>query len=151
MKQQELDMLDDEKLIWICVEPIVLRVRGKEPGVKSNIIKQLNDGQRALFLFQVLYGHANFGILQFFNQVSYLIETLDLWSALKSAVKYFDDAEMLVVICKMEQVYYEKMKQNKDILSLDDLDILYKERIPVTVALISSYIRNNPEIFLQTQ
>ncbi len=62
MKRQEFNMLDDEKLIWICVEPIIRKVRGKDPGVKSQVIMQLNNGQRALFLFQVLYGHTNNGI-----------------------------------------------------------------------------------------
>ncbi|OPX87128.1 MAG: hypothetical protein A4E54_01791 [Pelotomaculum sp. PtaB.Bin117] len=65
MKRQELDMLDDEKTLWICVGPIIRKVRGKDLGKKSQAIMQLNNGQRALFLFQVLYGHANNGIAHF--------------------------------------------------------------------------------------
>ena len=149
MKQQELDMLDDEKLIWICVEPTVQKVRGKEPGIKSKVIKKLNDGQRALFLFQVLYGHADQGISRFFLQISYLVETTDIWSALKSAMKYFDDTEMLGLIQKMEQAHHEVIRQNTNTISLDELDKQYKERIPATLKLIGSHIRNNPQVFMQ--
>ena len=60
---QESSKLDDEALIWVCVEPIVQKVRGKDPVIKSQVVMQLNTGQRALFLFQVLHGHANNGIL----------------------------------------------------------------------------------------
>ncbi|HWQ71980.1 MAG TPA: hypothetical protein VN370_06620 [Desulfitobacteriaceae bacterium] len=63
------------------------------------------NGQRALFLFQVLYGHANNGIPQFFTQVSYFADRLDIWAALKSRMKYFDDTEMLGLIEKMETAY----------------------------------------------
>lgn len=147
MKQQDFNMLDDEKLIWICVEPIVLKVRGKDPGIKSQVIMQLNNGQRALFLFQVLYGHANNGILQFFTQVSYLADRLDIWAALKSGMKYFSDTEMLGLIEKMETAYYEVTKQSENTILLDELERLYKERIPLTLKRIGSFIRNNPAEF----
>jgi hypothetical protein len=53
----------------------------------------------------VLYGHANNGIPQFFTQVSYFADRLDIWAALKSRMKYFDDTEMLGLIEKMETAY----------------------------------------------
>jgi hypothetical protein len=62
----------------------------------------------------VLYGHTNNGIPQFFDQISYLADRLDIWSALKSGVKYFDDIEMLGLIEKMETAYYEVTKQSEN-------------------------------------
>ena len=148
MNPQEFNILDDEKLIWICVEPIVQKVRGKDPAIKSQVIMQLNNGQRALFLFQVLYGHANNGIDQFFTQVSYLADRLDIWSALKSGMKYFNDTEMLSLIEKMEIAYYEAAKQSENTISRDELERLYVERIPFTLRRIGTFIRNNPAEFM---
>ena len=149
MNQQEFHMLDDENLIWIYVELIIRKVRGKAPATKSQIIMQLTNGQRALFLFQVLYGHANNGIPQFFAQISYLADRLDIWSALKSGMKYFNDIEMLSLIEKMETVYayYEVAQRREDRILLDELEKLYKERIPFTLKRIGSLIRSNPAEF----
>lgn len=151
MKQQEVDMLDDEKLIWICVEPIVRRVRGKDPGIKSRVVMELSNGQRALFLFQVLYGHANHGVSPFFHQISYLMDTLDIWSALKSGIRYFDDAEMLGLIEKMEGTYYAVMDQNENTILIDELDRLYKKKVPETLKRIGLYIRSNLTEFMQVE
>lgn len=151
MKQQEFNLLDDETLIWVCVEPIVQKARGKDPGIKSQIIKQLNPGQQALFLFQVLHGHANHGILPFFNQISYLADRLDIWSALKSGMNYFNDMDMLRLIEKMEIAYYETTKQSENTIVLDELGRLYRQRIPLTLKRIGSYIRENSAEFIQLE
>lgn len=151
MRQKDFNLLDDEKIIWICVEPIVQAVRGKHPQIKSQVIMQLNNGQRALFFFQVLYGHANHGISQFFHQISYLMDTVDIWSALKSGVKYFGDIEMLGLIEKMENAYYTEAKESGNTVFFEELDRLYKEMIPSTVKLVGSFIRNHPAEFIQFQ
>lgn len=149
MTQAELAALDDEKLIWLCVEPLIRNARAKAPEVKLAVFRQLNGGQKALFSFQTLYGHANQGISRFFLQISYMTDTLDIWSALKSSMKYFGDSEMLTLIDKMEQLYYSDLKLNENIVLLNELDILYRDRITETVKLIGSYIRNNSDVFIQ--
>lgn len=144
MKQREFNMLDDEKLIWICVEPIVRKVRGKDPTIKSQVIMQLNNGHCSCFKYYM--GHANHGISQFFHQIAYL---LDIWSALKSGMKYFEDTEMLDLIGKMENAYYTAIDQNENTILLDELDRLYKEKVPATLKRIGLYIRSNPTEFIQ--
>jgi hypothetical protein len=89
------------------------------------------------------------GIPQFFDQISYLADSLDLWSALKSGMKYFNDTEMLDIIKKMETVYYEVTKQSGNIIVPDELEKLYKQRIPLTLKQIGLFIRNNPAEFIQ--
>ncbi|MEI6102306.1 MAG: hypothetical protein WCP73_10760 [Eubacteriales bacterium] len=123
----------------------MLQARGKDPETKSRVLKQLNDGQRALFLFQVLYGHAHNGTAQFFGYLSYLTDQLDMWTALKSAMKYFGDTEMVNLIAKMEQAYASKETP------LDELDAQYQRLIPETVRRIGTYIRNNPTEFIQLE
>lgn len=128
MIQQELSEISDEKLIWLCVELIIKEVRGKDPETKSSVIADLNDGLRALFLFQTLYGHAAQGISRFFLQISYL--TFDIWAALKSSMSYFDVSEMLILITKMEQLYYSDLKKTPNLILLTSLTCNIKPEFP---------------------
>lgn len=150
MRQQELNMLDDEQLIWKCVEPIIQKVRGRNPTIKSQVVMQLNNEQRALFVFQVLYGHANDGILSFFKQISYLADRLDIWDALKSAMEFFNDAEMLSIIKKMETAYYVTVEHRENTIPMDELDGLYAERIPFTLQQVGSFVRHNPAEYMSS-
>ncbi len=142
MNREEFNTLDDQQLIWACVEPAILKARGKDPETKSRVIKQLNDGQRALFLFQVLYGHMHSGTAQFFGYLSYLTDQLDIWAAIKSSMKYFGDMEMADFIEKMERAYTAKN------IPLDELDAAYQKLIPETVRRIGACIRRNPHEFI---
>ena len=93
MNQNELASIDDVAIIWKFAEPLIRDVRGKDPSTKKQGFVQLKEGQRALFMFQVLFGHAGNGTRAFFEYVSHLLGSLDVWSALTSAMKYFDDVE----------------------------------------------------------
>lgn len=152
MTRQEFESLDDAALIWCCVEPSILEVRGKEPGTKSKAMQQLSSSQRALFLFQVLYGHAGNGAAAFFTQTAYLAETLDCFSALKSAMTFFHDEEMLRIVEQFERAYIA-LKQSEPVSSqeLEDLDQMYSERIPHTLHRIAAYIRTQPAEFLSLE
>lgn len=149
MKPNDLAMLSDSELIWLCVEPTILKARGKSPEVKAQVLSQLSAGQRSLFLFQVLYGHAAHGIAQFFHYIGYLADSLDIWAALKAAVRYFEDTEMLMLIEKMEGAYLAMPAQPVNTALLDELDGAYRERISASLQRIGAYIRNHPTEFLQ--
>jgi hypothetical protein len=152
MTQQEFGTLDDAALIWRCVEPSIREVRAKDPHTKSRAMQSLNGSQRALFLFQVLYGHAGNGAAAFFTQIAYLAETLDFFSALKSAMKFFNDEEMLRIVERLECVYRAaKQSQPVSPQELKDLDQLYLARIPDTLHRIAAYIRTHPAEFLSLE
>jgi hypothetical protein len=139
-------MLEDDKLIWACVEPNILKVRGKDPNTKSNVFAQLSGGQRALFMFQVLYGHMHNGSSRFFDQISYLADHLDIWAALKLAMNYFGESDMAGLIEKMEKAYATKGIANE---MLSQLDALYQNAIPAALKRIGEYIRNHPAEFIK--
>ncbi len=147
MKQHELSSLEDEKLVWMFVEPIISKTRGKAPNLKAQVYMSLNSGQRALFMFQVMYGHAGNGIFQFFSHISYLTPRLDLWSALKSAMQYFNDTDMLGLVEKMEIAYSDQLSQAQNVPSLEELNQSYCELIPQTLKRIGAFLRNNPDEF----
>ncbi len=152
MTQQEFESLDDAALIWRCVEPSIREVRGKDPNTKSQAMQRLNGSQRALFLFQVLYGHAGNGAAAFFAQIAYLAETLDFFSALKSAMKFFNDEEMLRIVEQFERAY-SALRQSQPVSpqELAELDQMYSERIPDTLHRTAAYIRTHPAEFLSLE
>lgn len=151
MKPNDFAMFSDSELIWLCVEPIILKTRGRSPEIKAQVFSQLSAGQRSLFIFQVLYGHAGHGIAAFFQHIGYLTDTLDIWSALKAAMRYFEDIEMLTLIEKMESAYPSMPEQSGDTALLHELDEAYKDRIEESLQRIGAYIRNHPAEFLQSE
>jgi hypothetical protein len=73
MKRQAFDSLDPAALGWACIEPTLQQVHGISPTVKSQVLAQLTSGQRALFLFRVLYDHVGDSAADLYCWVSYLL------------------------------------------------------------------------------
>ncbi len=149
MNLNEFSQLNDEQLIWVCAQPLIWQVRGKDPLTKAQYMKILSEAQRALFLFQVMYGHAHHGMALFFEQIAYIAESMDFWAALKASMRYFEDVEMLTIIGKMESAY-GVLKQG-NVVSLDELDEQYNQRITATLNIIGKSIRNNPTEYIEIE
>jgi hypothetical protein len=153
--------LNNAELIWAYVEPIIQQIREKDFEAKLKVYMQLNTGQRALLMLQVLYGHMHNGIAQFYFSIAYLLEELDFWSELKTGLQYFNDIAMLRIIEMMEYRYHSEVfkqsnrsdcsgifpKKSNNIASLEEIDALYNKTVPTTLKQISAYIRNNPANF----
>ena len=144
-------LLDDERLIWACVEPMIIKTRGRSGPEKLMAYGEMSDGQRALFIFQVLYGHMKHGINGFYDHISYLTSQMDIWSALKSGMRYFGLDEMADLIGKMEEVYVCRAEGRVDPVAAEDLDAIYRKLLPALVMSISERIRNHPEDFLRLE
>lgn len=142
-----MQSLTDTELIWHCIEPIIKQTRAKDIRTKMDVYKNLPESKRALFMFQVLYGHAYNGTKELFAQISYLADAMDIWSAFKSAFNYFGDEKMSCIINNIQDAYY-KSKQDT-YFSFGELDILYKQQIDNSVKLIAGYIRNNLSLFAE--
>lgn len=87
MKQE---LLQSENLSWLCIEPMLLAVRGKSPGAKLEMFNQLNEGQQALYLFYAFHNHAN-TVAEFYWFSSYFIGELLAWKGLKTGVLFSKD------------------------------------------------------------
>ena len=147
MNRQEIYALQDEALIWACVEPYIQKARGKDPQTKAQVLRGVSGGPRALFLFQVLYGHAKQGIEPFFEHIDYLAEQLNVFQALQAAMRYFQDPEMLLIVEKMEQAFRAREKGLENAALMSELNSRYSARIPLTLKHIGQYIKNHPEEF----
>lgn len=141
--RDDLYSMDDRSLIWACIEPAMRQARARDTDTKTQVFSALNSGQRALFMFQVMYGHTQNGIAQFYDHIGYLIERLDFWTALKAGMKYFGDDTMLALVERMEQVF---SVSELDLLSLEEE---YRKALPETIRLIGAFIRSHADEFVR--
>lgn len=75
------DFLKDN-LSWLCIEPMLISIRGKDLDEKSAMYNQLNEGQRALYLFYAFYNHVH-SIEEFYWFATYFMGELKAWNGLK--------------------------------------------------------------------
>lgn len=164
MKRQAFDSLDPAALGWACIEPTLQQVHGISPTVRSQVLAQLTPGQRALFLFRVLYDHVGDSAADLYCWVSYLLSEAKKWSAIKAGSRYFGDDAMLHLLEEIEGLL-EARHQEGDALrrdalpwdldddpelfaSISQLNATFHEIVPTTLKLIGVYIRNNPSEFV---
>jgi hypothetical protein len=167
MKRKDFEALNDVSLIWTCIEPTIQQVRGKNFVVKSDVYAQLSTGQRALLMFQMLYGHTSNGVEEFYSHLSYLLLNKGVWSQLKNGMRYFGDYDMIQVLEKVELFFQRlKMEEFKDseephnILAGFDknaelsasmllLNRSLRDTLPSTTKRVATYIRENVNEFVQ--
>lgn len=161
MKRADFYSFNDNDLGWACIEPIIQKIRGRELNIKSQVYAKLNRGQKALLMFFVLYGHSNKCIIQFYNEMDYLIKNVDIWSELKMTSTYFDDDGLQQILKEMKKTYYTLQKQQMGNykIEINDLgvelqeninllDERFHEVIKLSFKKIGYYIRKNPDEFV---
>ncbi len=137
---------------------------GPDATAKLEISAQLSKGQRSLLSFWVLYGHSRSGINEFYDLVPFLPNPETTWPALKTAMRHFQDDTMLCLLERMETLDCERKAEtdptrsntlpdgivaNSELSSqLAQLDLLFQETVPATLARIGTYIRNHPAEFV---
>ena len=163
MKRHLLDSLDEQALPWVCIEPVIQQIRGKNFTLKSQVYKDLTAGQRALLMFQVLYGHSRNGIIEFFQHTSYFLSEQGVWDQFKDGMRYFGEDAMLQLIAEMEEIHQGLEARGKheaieDIgndpelfAAIGRIDGKLQEILPETLKRIGSYIRDNPVEFVQIE
>lgn len=163
MRKHEFDLLDHAALVWACLEPTILKIRGKDEAVKTEAYAELNRGQQALFMFQVLYGHAR-SVAEFYWFANYYMADFKAWPKIKDASRFFGDDAMLQLYEELERILEGKNRQANgewQHFSIDDLEndpelfasvsrlhITYHQLAPKTLQRIGAYIRNHAEEFV---
>ncbi|MFD0710528.1 hypothetical protein [Paenibacillus sp. GCM10027626] len=164
ISKEQFDSLDDERLGWICVEPTILQIRGKEFAVKQKAISGLNKGQQALLMFRVLYDHAKHSAAEYYAWISYLLATPGYWTGVLGSLQFFDDQSMLILLEDTKEaidVRNGRLGVHYGDAELKDLDqdrelsqtmSLLFERfhaiVPDSLQFISKHIRANPQHFV---
>jgi hypothetical protein len=124
MKREEFEALDDRALVWACVEPIISRIRGRSPDIKSGVYQTLTPDQQALVLFQIYYGHSRSAAELYWFTCEYLSQP-ELWGRIKETVKAREcralwDAYILLERRLLTGV--EKAKAEGRVITVLDLD-----------------------------
>ncbi|WP_256757365.1 hypothetical protein [Cohnella sp. WQ 127256] len=158
--------LQQDNLSWVCIEPMLLSVRGKNLDEKSAVYNQLNEGQKALYLFYAYSNHVH-TISEFYWFSTYFISELKAWNGLKSGVRFFKGHELLNILEHTERVIENKNKvaegiwkdaspsdletDNELLESIKPLFNAYQGLVQELIREMNSYIRNNKEEFLEIE
>ena len=168
MKQQEFNSIDPATLADSCIKPILQQIHTTiNPSVRLQIASQLTPGQRALFLFHVLYDHAGGSAGDLYFWVSFLLREPNTWSAIKASSRFFSDAAMLQLLEQIEALLAAKHPQSTTeqpgtfpsdldndpelLASLSQLNTAYHQLVPKTLNLIGTFIHNHPDEFVQLE
>ena len=143
--RQVFDSLEENALIWACIHPLIHEIRGKDPIIKIGVYSSLTKGQRALLMFQILYGHTSDSAAEFFGMAD-MLSIKGIWGELQNSMRYFGDDTMLSLLQEMEEVYISGETGSN---TIDSIDRKLHERIPESIKLICSYIRNHPGEFVR--
>jgi hypothetical protein len=98
-----------------------------------------------------------YGVEQFFSHLSYLLTNKGMWTPLKNGMLYFGAHEMVQLLDEMNTMYdnskaeeFDQIEKDTPLFSkLGRLNILLNKILPSTIILVGSYIRSNPEQFVQ--
>ncbi|UQD53141.1 hypothetical protein C0971_14760 [Bacillus methanolicus] len=90
-----------------------------------------------------------------------------IWAAIKAGIQYFGDDAMLLMLEEIEVVLKkhnhpsslegftvtrEDLDHNKELLaSISPLHVTFDETAPLTIKIISEYVRNNQREFVQIE
>lgn len=163
MKRSVFGALDDRALVWQCIEPTITRLRGKSPEVKDSVYLQLSDGQQALMLFQILYGHARSPAEFYWFACDYLSQG-KLWSLMKERLKSFGCDSLVEQYREIERRLGPRVAEsllNRKEIAVRDLDHdpglladvnrmyeAYRAAAGEAIGVMARQIRDCPENFL---
>ncbi|MDP4153845.1 MAG: hypothetical protein Q8865_10500 [Bacillota bacterium] len=158
VKRKDFEKIDDASLIWMCIEPTIKEIRGKNLAVKQEVYASLNTGLQALLMFQVLYGHTFNGVEEFYTHLSYLLSNDGVWSQLERGMQYFGDMAMVEILQKMHVLFLSINTEKSNnapgqYAELSKKMMLINESLsktmPLTIKLVAAYIRNNKDEYMQ--
>ena len=157
---RELDSLDAASLTRRAVDPIIMRVRGRSPAIKSATYLALSTGRRALFALSVMFGHArDDGWSRFFSEMPFLSEHPGFFAELRLAVEYIADEAMLAHLGDVELAYRARERGARDrgpsftaaVDTLAQLDRRYRALVAGSRRLAAARIREQPEEFFEVE
>ncbi|HEU4964967.1 MAG TPA: hypothetical protein VFV52_14065 [Bacilli bacterium] len=153
MKQELFHSLDDESLRLAVLAPATRQVRAQSPAVKAQVYAQMTPGQRALFMFQVLFEHSRNSTEEYYKWCATLMEE-KTWGEVKGALKHLRDEAMLQFLEETEEflLVWKQAGVVEDEAFLAEAErrnARYHELAARTIERIGEYVRSHPEEFVQ--
>lgn len=154
--------LNSSDLSWLCIQPMLLAVRGKDLQTKLEMYNQLTDAQKGLYLFYSFHNHAK-TVEEFYWFADYNIHELRSWKGIKTGVLYFHDVELASLLDDIERFLEQRTQSNKpvspsdlemdkqllaDVKTLHDKYVLYSE---LTITRMNEWIRTRLSEFVENE
>jgi len=95
---------DVSNVSWECIKSVIMRVRGKGLGIKTEAFNKLNEGQKAIFSFHVYFNHAKTDV-ESFVYWSRLYLGNKFFSEIKKGAGYFSDLDFKNVLDEVEETF----------------------------------------------
>ncbi|MDQ0112374.1 hypothetical protein [Paenibacillus harenae] len=155
--------LESSQLSWKCIEPMLLSVRGKDLASKAAVYDQLNEGQRALYLFYAFHNHVH-SVAEFYWFAAYSIIELKSWDGLKNGLRYLNNMELVQLLEQIERLIESENKlgeqwamPNPSDIAVDNelfqeaekLFCSYKLAAEEAIAKLNGIILSNPDDFIE--
>ncbi|MBT2284891.1 hypothetical protein J7E78_15215 [Paenibacillus polymyxa] len=155
--------IHSKQLSWLCIEPMLVSVRGKDMTAKTELYRQLNEGQQALFLFYSYHNHTK-SLAEFYWFSAYNITQIKSWNGIKNGMRFFHLDEMVTVMDQIECLITDQNKVGeawrevlatdleKDPILLQRTEVLYANYQTVAQAAIvhmNEMILQNKEMYLE--
>lgn len=156
--------LNEERLGWACMEPMFMKIRGKAPEVKNEVISQLGEGQKALCMFRILYDHSHKSAEEYYGWSCYLLDQPGYWNSVLEGVQFFGDLPLKDLLDETRQSLEAGIHRlglswgSAAITDLDDdaelreavsgLYTQFQEVTAESLRNIAGYIRMHPEEFV---
>ena len=152
-----------KQLSWLCIQPMLVSVRGRDMAAKTEIYRQLHEGQQALFLFYSYHNHTK-SLAEFYWFSAYNIIEIKSWNGIKKGMHFFHLAEMATVLDQIESLITDKNRVgeewrevlatdlDKDPILLQRTEVLYATYQTVaqaTIAHMNEMILQNQEMYLE--
>lgn len=159
IKQEELQSIN---LSWLCVQPMLLAVRGKDLKTKLEMYNQLNEGQKGIFMFYSFHNHT-MTMAEFYWFAAYNINELRSWTGICRGVLYFNDNKMADLLDRIKlfienrnklgsQISPSDLDNNKELFNeVSKLYDKYREFSEKTIIRMNEWINANPEKFFEIE
>ncbi|MFD3258248.1 hypothetical protein ACE3MQ_06550 [Paenibacillus lentus] len=160
----ELCSWEIHHLAWLSVEPYTQEIRGKDAQSKGTLFEQLNNGQKAIFMFYVFHNHVE-SPAQYYWFASYYVGELQIWPALLQGMEYLRDEQMLVVYKQLEDIVERRNRLEngewREALAadldhdavlryeIDESFSLYNLHAPGTIQRMNGYVQDHLEEFIE--
>jgi len=129
IKQNELR---SDQLSWQCIEPMLLAVRGKDFTAKTEMYKQLNEGQQALYLFFAFHNHVN-SVSEFYWFAAYYISEMKAWDGIIHGLRYFKDQNLIDLLEQVKLTIEQRNKINDEWRQASPTDLDKDEKLRNTM------------------
>ncbi|MCG7386811.1 hypothetical protein [Paenibacillus sp. ACRRY] len=157
--------LGSSQLSWLCVQPMLISVRGKDVTAKTEVYHQLNEGQQALFLFYSYHNHTK-SLAEFYWFSAYNIIEMKSWSGIRNGMRFFNQNEMVALLDNIERAIIDKnrigdqwrevmptdLEQDPNLYqSIEDLFNHYRTQAEEVIVSINNEILQHQEMYFEIE